>query len=496
MKMPNDEFDSSCLPNRKIMVKLPLYNGETSLNTWLAQFHNAAVFNNWNSKAQLAHLTNSLTGRAADAVFERGDLPPGTIEDLINILKLKFGDEGQAEKFRAELKTRKQHSGESLQSLHLDIQRIASKAYPGARNETADLIARDAFLDALSDQDVAYRIRELDTSNIDEAYKHAVRISAIRARKMETCQSDSSQIAVAKCIVANTLDSVEVQPSTCSRMRDSGTQKSNDNTLQQLLDRITVLEEKLQLSNPCANSSNVQPQFTRNYGRKFGNNIANSGRNTWKSRSQPPRETAINNQSNITAGYNNLSTYSGCFACGSLDHMVRACPNKQALTQQWSTGPQHPAQTLNAYNNTYQVPVSSTPSIQQNGYVCSTIDSSHNSRVPTYIHGYIAANNAYFLVDTGCDTCILPFRLAGSLHNSIRDHKANLTAANGTRINIQGIVTLSFTLDDQQFVDSFMVTPDVDEIILGQSFICNLGISTLKRLISTESPILCILIVN
>ena len=80
----------------------------------------------------MAHLTNSLTGRAADAVFERGDIPPQTTDDLISILKLKFGEEGQAEKFRAELKTRKQRSDESLQSLHLDIQRIASKAYPGA----------------------------------------------------------------------------------------------------------------------------------------------------------------------------------------------------------------------------------------------------------------------------------------------------------------------------------------------------------------------------
>lgn len=71
------------------------------------------------------------------------------------------------EKFRAELKTRKQRSGESLQSLHLDKQRIANKAYPGARNKTADLIVRDAFLDALYDQDIAFRIRELDTSNID-----------------------------------------------------------------------------------------------------------------------------------------------------------------------------------------------------------------------------------------------------------------------------------------------------------------------------------------
>lgn len=54
-----------------------------------------------------------------DAVFERGDLPPHTVDELNNILKSKFGDEGQTEKFRADcgiiLRTRKQHPGESLQ---------------------------------------------------------------------------------------------------------------------------------------------------------------------------------------------------------------------------------------------------------------------------------------------------------------------------------------------------------------------------------------------
>ena len=59
-------------------VKISSYNGESSLNTWLAQFQNAARFNQWDDQAQLAHITNCLTGRAADAIFERGDSLPHT----------------------------------------------------------------------------------------------------------------------------------------------------------------------------------------------------------------------------------------------------------------------------------------------------------------------------------------------------------------------------------------------------------------------------------
>ena len=61
------------------------------------------------------------------------------------MLRLIFGDDRKTEKFRAKLRTQKQTAGETLQSLHLDIQRIARKAFPGAHNKTADLVARDAF---------------------------------------------------------------------------------------------------------------------------------------------------------------------------------------------------------------------------------------------------------------------------------------------------------------------------------------------------------------
>jgi hypothetical protein len=67
--------------NCKSQVKLPLNNGESSRNTSLAQFHCAAVFNGWDLRTQAAHFTTNLTGRAADAMFERGDMPTQSVDE-------------------------------------------------------------------------------------------------------------------------------------------------------------------------------------------------------------------------------------------------------------------------------------------------------------------------------------------------------------------------------------------------------------------------------
>ena len=45
--------------------------------------------------------------------------------------------------------------------LHQDIQRLSSLAFRGAWNEASDVIARDAFIDALMDEDMALKIRAM-----------------------------------------------------------------------------------------------------------------------------------------------------------------------------------------------------------------------------------------------------------------------------------------------------------------------------------------------
>jgi hypothetical protein len=249
--------------HKKLSFKLMPYNGETSLNTWLAQFQNAATSNQWDSSAQLAHLTNSLIGKAADALLEHGDDIPQTVEELIKTLKLKFGDEGQADKFRAELKARRQRSNESLQSLHLDIQRIASKAYPGVRNDTVSLLARDAFLDAMTDQELAFKIREMDVLDIRQANKHAVRLHAIRSRRTDSSsvQTKCSTIQAPESTENNTSmrhipDSCLSEPNSCSIVHDATTQKTHDVTLHSLMNRLLALENAVSANR---GTNNAQP---------------------------------------------------------------------------------------------------------------------------------------------------------------------------------------------------------------------------------------------
>lgn len=89
-------------------IKIRKFTGTESLQTWLAQFNSAAKFNKWDDRAKLAHLTNSLGGTAADTILDAGDTEMDTFEKLVNALRARFGTEGQTDKFREELRARRQ----------------------------------------------------------------------------------------------------------------------------------------------------------------------------------------------------------------------------------------------------------------------------------------------------------------------------------------------------------------------------------------------------
>ena len=61
----------------------------------------------------------------------------------------------------------------------MDIQRLASLAYANTYNETTQVIAMDAFIDALSDREIARKIMEREPHNLDEATRLALRLEAL-----------------------------------------------------------------------------------------------------------------------------------------------------------------------------------------------------------------------------------------------------------------------------------------------------------------------------
>jgi len=89
-------------------------------------------------------------------------------------LESRFGGKAVADKHRIELRNRRCRSGETLQSLHSDIRRLAALAYPEVQPQTRDVITGDYFLDALGDPDLALKVRERQPEDLDAALRIAL----------------------------------------------------------------------------------------------------------------------------------------------------------------------------------------------------------------------------------------------------------------------------------------------------------------------------------
>jgi hypothetical protein len=94
---------------------------------------------------------------------------------LLDRLQSRFGDREQIERFRLELKTRRQRKGELIQALHQDVCRLLALSYSGETGSLSKIVARDAFLDSLGDPEMRIRILEKGAASIEEAFSIAAR---------------------------------------------------------------------------------------------------------------------------------------------------------------------------------------------------------------------------------------------------------------------------------------------------------------------------------
>jgi len=92
---------------------------------------------------------------------------------------MRFGSINQAERFRAELRSRKRLPGESLQQLYQDICRLMALSYPGPSSELSDIVGRDCFVQALNNPKLQVRILEKEPATLEEALKVASRLEAL-----------------------------------------------------------------------------------------------------------------------------------------------------------------------------------------------------------------------------------------------------------------------------------------------------------------------------
>jgi len=112
-------------------VKLGTYKGDTSLETFIAKFENCSRYLNWSERDRFFYLSNALEGAAGQVLWDAATC--SSVEALVQLLRNRFGNQNQTERFRAELKVRRRRPGETLQKLYQDVCKLMALAYPVPR---------------------------------------------------------------------------------------------------------------------------------------------------------------------------------------------------------------------------------------------------------------------------------------------------------------------------------------------------------------------------
>jgi len=157
-------------------MKPPKFDGQSSFETFIAQFSNCAEHHKWNKTQKLAFLCNSLDKEAANILWDYGKDVTDSLPGLMNILETRFGGKAVADEHGIEVQNRRRSKNELLQSLHSDIWRLAALAFPNVPAQMREEITCDHFLGALGDPDFALKIRERHPADLDSALRIALQV--------------------------------------------------------------------------------------------------------------------------------------------------------------------------------------------------------------------------------------------------------------------------------------------------------------------------------
>ncbi|ESO09617.1 hypothetical protein HELRODRAFT_184581 [Helobdella robusta] len=167
-------------------LKVPAFDGEMSWNVYKTQFEAAATSDCWNGKERATALILALRGSAAEVLQTIPAENHFNYEVLVSALDLRYGEEHMKQIYRSQLRNRTQRSGESIQQLAQDIERLTLLSYPTSDPEHRDETALDTFIKALRDSELKQSLLLSDKRKLKDAVAHSLTFeSAKQASKSD-----------------------------------------------------------------------------------------------------------------------------------------------------------------------------------------------------------------------------------------------------------------------------------------------------------------------
>ena len=510
-------------------IKLIQYDGvRIPFETFMAKLRNAELHNGWDEAEKCAHLRDALVEDAGQILWELS--PEASSEEVVEQLRIRFGNANNAERYRAELSVRKRGIGESTQSVYTDIRRLMSLAFPKQRGEMYEAIGKDYFLTALNDPALRMRVLDRQPKTLDETYSLVVQMEAC-SKAMEpgvaavaaesSCEAEKKRVRIVSPVRESEADrriraleeTIEQQKQEIQNIKhQSAKSQSNKNNrsgqsnrpggkpnvnMQQTdnpyMHTVYVPVPNVGQAVPngyvymgqCGNTSGtpVGPPIGHPMGSSQGvvppQTTQNADRVGQQGANNPPQPQ--NYQGSYGGGHR--GGYSGgyrrdyrgiyrrggrpspglripsdmCARCHERGHWKHECPH---------TG-YRPAYDFSTVGNEDEQP-EAEPQVQVSqvpGRV-NMVPSSPSSAV--YIDIVIKGHTMQAMLDTGCQVCLCPMRLAKNM--KVIPCKTELYAANGTKISVVGLTRVFFTVGGKSFWADMLISDDISELIIGMDW--------------------------
>jgi len=128
----------------------------------------------WRSRSASARRTKSRSRRSSS--LSRSSFGRRSIERKVGGDRPHLVQKSFADKHRIEIRNRRRKPNETLSSLHIDIRRLATLAFPSMEHKAREVVSCNYFLDALADPDFATKIRERHPEDLDSALRIALQL--------------------------------------------------------------------------------------------------------------------------------------------------------------------------------------------------------------------------------------------------------------------------------------------------------------------------------
>lgn len=412
--------------HRRHRIKLRSFDGSGSFETFWAHFENCGAYNRWTEADKLAHLKAALTADAGQTLWDSDASATNTLKKLEALLRSRYSGSRQADKFRMELRLRRRRAGESLSALHHDIRRLMALAHPTLQQEAREAIACDYFIDAMDDADFALKVRERAPPTLDEALRVALQLEAWTKDATRSRHEQSSSLKPKVRVAANF--DVDGTSSVSSRL------DRIESVLMQLQGAsIAAPPSAAAAQAPVVNpvlSGSSEPKGTAVVEPRLGAQHRTTGQGS-------PKAPWAQKQ----AGFRRPLA---CWRCGQPGHIQRNC--------------QLPApQPVESNRN--------RPSAVNRG-------SRGLDHANVYLRMQLAGRTLPCLLDSGCEITLVPSSVVEGARNiEVVPSSQRIWAANGTEMEIVGEAVVPLMLNGRRISTQALVSPDVEEIMLGADWL-------------------------